>query len=367
MNKTEIEQELLAIDRELVTLDANQHALKVLLNSLYGVLSNKHSALMDIDLAASVTETGQAVVQAGSSIVDAFVSKQYGIDASPISLTKYNDTDSIYISISPILNKLNAALAIDNIITSEAYTVTSAIDTHLNTEILNWARQDLYSINPSFVFKREAIADVGVFLMKKRYILHVLDDEGESVDKFKYVGMEVARSSTPKPVKELIKSTINAALLSRDHKASNEIFRKSYDKFITLSPQDLAKRQSANNYEKYAAGATIAKYNSRTPGHVRGAINFNLLLKQLGVEGKYESIQSGQKVKIIYVADNRYGITSLAFLSEIPKEFEIKVDYKKMFDIMVTGPVQKVYEAVGWRLPEIGKEVQTDLFELLGD
>jgi len=35
-----------------------------------------------------------------------------------------------------------------------------------------------------------------------------------------------------------------------------------------------------------------------------------------------------------------------------------------MFGKIVTPPIEAVYEAIGWYLPIIGKEVQTDLFEL---
>jgi hypothetical protein len=35
-----------------------------------------------------------------------------------------------------------------------------------------------------------------------------------------------------------------------------------------------------------------------------------------------------------------------------------------MFNKIVTPPIESVYDAIGWRLPAIGKEVQTDLFDL---
>ena len=34
-------------------------------------------------------------------------------------------------------------------------------------------------------------------MQKKRYVLHVLDDEGFAIDKFKYTGVEVVRSTMP--------------------------------------------------------------------------------------------------------------------------------------------------------------------------
>jgi DNA polymerase elongation subunit (family B) len=50
----------------------------------------------------------------------------------------------------------------------------------------------------------------------------------------------------------------------------------------------------------------------------------------------------------------------------LPEEFGIKIDWDKMFSKLVTQPIERLYEAIGWSLPEIGKEVQTDLFEMFG-
>jgi hypothetical protein len=35
-----------------------------------------------------------------------------------------------------------------------------------------------------------------------------------------------------------------------------------------------------------------------------------------------------------------------------------------MFGKIVVPPIEAVYDAINWRLPMIGKEVQTDLFDL---
>lgn len=344
--------------------DTLQYTLKILLNSIYGTFANKHSAFMDIDNASSITLTGQAVAKAGGAIIDAWAKEKFGVDES---LILSGDTDSLYTTIQPILNKLKLPLVKDEAITPESHKIVDALGKHLNTEILTWARSELNSADPRFEFKREAIADVGSFLQKKRYILHILDEEGVPTSKFKYVGVELARSTTPKQVKELIKKTINTAFLTKDVKKTNEVYREAYEMFKTLKVEDAAFRKAVKEYDKWSGGASLAKFNLATPCHVKAAIAYNLLLEKYNLDTKYERINSGQKIKYFYAAKNPYGLDAIGFVNQYPKEFslDVKIDYDKMFNKIVAPPIEQVYDAIGWRLPIIGKEVQTDLFDLL--
>jgi DNA polymerase elongation subunit (family B) len=347
---------------KIVYFDTLQYTLKILLNSIYGTFANKHSSLMDIDHAMSITVTGQNVSKAGGNIIDDFVKQKYGVTQS---ITKYGDTDSLYISIQPVLDKLNIPLLTEENINPEVHKIVDEIDKHVNVEILTWARKELFSIDPRYVFKREVISDVGIFLQKKRYILHVLDEEGVATNKFKYTGIELVRSTTPKKVKKFIEDVIKVSLLTEDIKQANETYRTSYEDFCSLDPNDIAARTSINNLDKYSQGASLYKYKKGTPSHVKGAIAYNILIKELNLDNTLETIQTGQKVKKVYCAKNKYGLDAITYVSILPKEFGISVDWDKMFSKLVTQPVERLYDAIGWTLPEIGKEVQTDLFELL--
>jgi DNA polymerase elongation subunit (family B) len=354
-------------DREsllkLTYFDTLQYTLKIVLNSIYGTFANKHSSLMDIDNAMSITMTGQSVARAGGYILDDYVKRVYGIQDT---ITKYGDTDSVYVSINSVIEKLGLPLTADGKITEDVHKIVNQLDEYVNTEILNWARKELFSLDPRYVFKREIISDVGIFLQKKRYILHVLDDEGVAVDKFKYTGIELVRSTTPKKVKKFIENIIKTSLLTQDVKQSNETYRNSYTEFQKLDPNDIAARTSINNLERYSEGASLYKYKKGTPSHVKGAIAYNILIKECKIDDKHEAIQSAQKVKKLYCAKNKYGLDAICYTTVLPEEFGIKIDWDKMFSKLVTQPTERLYEAIGWSLPEIGKEVQTDLFEMFG-
>lgn len=348
---------------KLTYYDTLQYTLKILLNSIYGTFANKHSSLMDIDNAMSITMTGQNVAKAGGNILDEFVKKKYGVSGS---ITKYGDTDSVYVSIDPVLKLLGCPLIVDGIINDEVHKIVNELDEVVNAEILDWARKELFSIDPRYVFKREVISDVGIFLQKKRYILHVLDEEGVAVDKFKYTGIELVRSTTPKKVKKFIEKIIQTALLTQNFKETSNVYRTSYDDFQKLDPNEIAARTSINNLEKYSEGASLYKFKNATPSHVKGAIAYNILIKELKLDDKFELIQTGQKVKKLYCAKNKYGLDAITYVSILPEEFGIKIDWDKMFAKLVTQPTERLYDAIGWSLPEIGKEVQTNLFEMFG-
>jgi len=349
---------------KMIYLDTLQYTFKIYLNSIYGTFANKHSSLMDIDNAMSITITGQNVAKAGSSIIDEYLKTKYDITGK--SCTIYQDTDSVYITIQPLLDKLGIQLLEGDKINPVVYSLVSDIDKEVNTEILNWAKNELFSIDPRYVFKREAIADVGVFLQKKRYILRVLDNKGIPMDKFKFVGVELVRSTTPKKVKKFIENITKTALLTKNPKTTNEVYRNSYEEFCKLSPDDVALRSSINNLEKYAEGASLFKFQNATPSHVKGAIAYNILVKKNNLDLKLELIRTGQKVKKLYCKKNSYGLDAISYPVAFPEEFNLQVDWDKMFAKLVTQPVERLYEAIDWITPNLNKEVQTDLFELLG-
>jgi len=362
---TELQKQKKELEAEVIYYNVLQSVLKLTLNSIYGIMANKYSPLVDIDNASSITLTGQMVAKTGSEILQRRANEKYNVTEA---IDIYNDTDSAYVTIQPILNKTQIKLAEANIVTNEAHEIVNDLEKYVNEEILNWARTELNSIDPRFEFKREAIADVGTFLQKKRYILRVLDEEGVTCNKFKYVGVEVARSTTPKEVKEFIKKTIETAFLTKDVKKSNDVFREAYEKFKSLDVKEAAFRKSVKDYDKYSSKASLNKFEKGTPCHVKAAIAHNLLLQEHKILSKYETIKSGQKIKYFYALKNPYNLDAIAFINEYPKEFkDVKIDYDKMFDKIVVPPIENVYEAIGWRLPKMGKEVQTDLFDLFGE
>jgi DNA polymerase elongation subunit (family B) len=101
------------------------------------------------------------------------------------------------------------------------------------------------------VFKREAICDSAIFLGPKYYVPHVLDEEGVPCDKFKYVGVDVVKTTMPKAIKPYIKKVIEHMILTQSLKECNDLFNEAYEEFNKLPIEDISKNSGINNLDTH--------------------------------------------------------------------------------------------------------------------
>lgn len=387
--RVEIKKQLKALKRKLLTLEKGseeykkaknysdnlnitQHTIKILINTIYGYFGNKHSPLGDDELAESITLTGQAVIKESNRLLEEYIKGKANLTDEQIQKDSpiiYNDTDSSYVSIKHIVKNTGLKM-VDSKgkITQEYYNTVQDIENYLNENIVKWGKTALGSNDCRLNFKREAIADVGLFLQKKRYVLHVLDEEGIPCNKFKYTGVEVVRTTMPTPIKPYVKKIIETMLLSRDLAATNKIFYETYEAFKKLPIEDVAFVMGIKGYEKYAAQCDNFKTVKHMPIHVKAAYFYNILLDRFNVSKKYEKISSGDKVRYFYARQpNKFGISAIGYKYSFPKEFKdcFELDYELMFEKIIFSVMERFYQAVHWKLQSPGSQVQTDLFELL--
>ena len=357
------------IKMKIDQLDAKQMCIKVFINSIYGYFGNKNAPFGDDDIASSITLTGQAVIKQSNELLKQFI-KSEANNITDDELNKciiYNDTDSSYVSIKPLIN--NGLQFLKNgKLTKEALDKVTSIEEFLNKEIKLWGSKTLNSKDCRFLFKREVIADVGVFLQKKRYVIHVLDEEGIPCSKFKYTGVEVVRSTMPGAIKPYVKKIIETMLLTQNIGETNKLLNETYEVFKKLPPQDITFVSGIRGYEKYASqcdGFTTAK---GMPLHVKAAYIHNLLLDKFKLATKYEKISSGDKVRYFYVRKpNKYNITAIAYKYYYPDEFRdiFEPDYETMFENHIFSVIERFYQNVNWSAQKPGNLTVSNLFELL--
>lgn len=361
-------EKILEYEQKIVDCDTLSNVYKVVLNSTYGVFSQIYSPLFDIDHAESITLTGQDVVKSGSKIIyEKFIKDSGNTVLQYEDVAVYSDTDSCFIDFTKILEHSDIQLLDNGVISESAYKLIDEYGEHLNEHIQKWAFKELHSSDPRYFFKREKICDIAVLQKKKHYILHVLDDEGVLVDKFVYKGIEVAKSTMSKDVKDLIKFNIEKSILSRNQKESRRLFFDSYDKFCEMDEEKIAFRMKVNDYSKAESNYSEGVYGKGTPIHAKSAINYNRMLVDMRLDSKYVKITNGNKIKFFYITRNKYRYDTIAFFEKYPEEFRsaIKIDYKKMFEKIVAPVIGRVYSVIGWPKPIVGHEQVTDLFELL--
>ena len=363
------------IKLEVDQSEVKQLTIKILINRIYGYFGNRVSPMGDPDITRSITLTGQSIIKKSNKIITEFVKKRTGLDDIAIEkdpVVIYNDTDSVYVTIKHLIEHGNLPFITNDKISKEVIELTDEIETMLNKSIKKWGEYALNSSDCRLEFKRESICSRGVFLQKKRYILHILDDEGISVDKFKYTGVEVVRSTMPKALKPHVKNIIETMIHTKDYNATNKLFNEMYELFDTLPLDDIAFVMGCKSYSTTSENTGEECNNFKTykgmPIHAKSAYYYNHLLKKQNLTNKYESVSSGDKVRYFYCKQpNRYGIRSMGYKYNFPKEFskDIQPDREKMFEKIIFSVFERLYEAVGWKCRKPGEMVQTDLFDLL--
>lgn len=345
--------------------NVRQHTIKILINSMYGYWANKYSPLGDADLARSITLTGQAVAKEAARISEEYVKKVHGVETlAPIVIA--GDTDSIYISVDPVMKHNKWDVVKDGKVTPEMYKVCDDLEDYLSVEIIKWAKKTLNTIDPRFVFKRETVCDTALFIEKKRYVAHVLDDEGLQVDKYKYVGVSVVTTSVPKKIKPFIKKVAETMLRTKSLSDTNKVYVEMYEQYKQLGVEDIATTRGITDYDGYANDCSGFQVVKGMPVHVKSAYYYNLLLDQFEIADKYEKVRGGDKIKWYYCMPNRYRIETMAYKEYLPTEIKdaFPIDVEKMFEKVIGSAVDILYGAANWPVSTPNNQQTTNLADL---
>jgi DNA polymerase elongation subunit (family B) len=272
----------------------------------------------------------------------------------------YGDTDSFFVSLK---------LFGFDVKSDEFYNLCEDVENYINIKITEWAKNHLKSTDPRFVFKRETICDKGIFIGKKYYVLHILDDEGVKVDKFKYRGVDVVKTTMPKKVKPYVKKVIEHMIMTQSLKDTNNLFNEAYEEFKKLPIHDISKISGMNNYSKYSSRCDGMNTVKGMPSHLKAAYFHDLIMEKNNLASKYDKFKTGDKVRIVYVKKpNKYNIDVIGFKDTFPEEFNniFQVDYEKMFSKIFHSAIERFYDAVGWNLRKPSENLEVEIEDLFG-
>lgn len=262
----------------------------------------------------------------------------------------YSDTDSAYVKIGAVLCNLFGEKwlnASDDIKIQCIRMLSNDISNKLNDRSYRETQCKHYNcLEEDFriKFKQEVIAKSALFVAKKKYSIWCVDEEGIPTDKLKTTGLEIVRSETPAAVKPKLKHVMEMILKgASDDELSNQIHNYKSELFNVI-PEEIAVNVGISHIDKFVTGESTAK---GTPWHVKGALNYRKMLNELGLVGKYDEINEGNKAKIVYVKKNNWSIDSIAF-HRWPEEFKgvLEVDYLKMVDKYFIGKIEILLEPI---------------------
>ncbi|MFB6082678.1 MAG: DNA polymerase domain-containing protein [Halorientalis sp.] len=345
--------------------------------SLYGVLGWDRFRLYDKEMGAAVTATGREVIEYTDEVVG-----NEGYTAV------YGDTDSVMLelgSVSPEdvegevevtdeMREKHPEMGDDELRTIAA-TIQKGFELE---EIINESYDEFALERLNAEFHRFEIEFEKLYRRffqagkKKRYAGHIVWKEGKDVDDIDITGFEYQRSDIAPITKEVQKEVIDRIVKGEDREAIKDYVHEVIQDFEAgkVSLDDVG--------IPGGIGKKLDNYDTDT-AQVRGAKYANLLLGT--------NFSSGSKPKRVYLdrvhsdfwerveaeqgldpsTDPLYGefrrdpdVICFEYEDQVPEEFE--VDWEKMLDKTLKGPIERILEAldISWDEVRSGQE-QTGL------
>ncbi len=344
---------------DYVFWDQRQLIKKIQLNSLYGALTNAGSHFYDQRMGQSITLTGRSIARYMAGTINKILTDEFDPTGACIS---YGDTDSTYFSAWPIRDILaeqdfefteDSAVALyDNVAAATNATFKPYMMSQFNCVEKRAGR---ISAN------REICARAALFVKKKRYAALVYDKEGVrfSSPKLKIMGMDTQRADTPTYVQNFLKDVLKKTLSGDDEVAIIEFIKNFRVKFKSNDPWVMGTPKRCNGLTKYTNMENKIK-NSRLPGHIRAAYNWNKLKRSMG-DNRSMDVHDGGKTVFCYLKSNQFGIGSIGYPIDqihLPEWFKtLPFDTEKMEFKLID---QKLSNIIGLMKFDLAKSKQSE-------
>ena len=338
------------LKKEIAKFKNLQLSKKVSLNSLYGAMGSQYFRFFDLRNAIAVTTTGQLSIRWIENRLNTYLRKVLKTDEDFVIAV---DTDSVYLNLGELVYKTlpsdvkdpaKAINFLDRVCESKLQPVIDQACGELG-EYTNVFQQKI-------VMKREVLADKAIWTAKKRYILNVHNSEGVQYaqPKKKVMGLEMIKSSTPTACREKLRESIDV-IFGSDEAAIQSFIETFRGEFETLPLADISFPRGLNALVKWQDKKSL--FASGCPIHVRGAILYNHLLWSNNLVCKYPMIQTGEKLKYIYLKEpNHIQSNIISFpASGLPEEFDLHkyIDYNTQFDKAFLEPLKIILNAIDWK------------------
>ncbi len=322
--------------------------------SLYGVLGWDRFRLYDKEMGAAVTATGREVISHTEAAAN-----EIGHEVV------YGDTDSVMLELGDEVSK------------DGAIEQSFDIEKHINSSYDHFAKEELNAHEHRFQIEFEKLYrrffQAG---KKKRYAGHIVWSEGKDVDTVDITGFEYQRSDIAPITKEVQREVIERIVYGDDINAVTEYLHEIIDNVLEgeLDPEEVAipggigKRLT--NYDTDTAQVRGARYANLLLGtnFNRGSKPKRVYLKKVHPEFFRRMEQKNEldpQENDLYREFKRDpDVICFEYADQLPDEFEI--DWEKMLDKTLKGPIERILEAldVSWEEVRSGQE-QTGLGQFM--
>ena len=322
--------------------------------SLYGVLGWDRFRLYDKEMGAAVTATGREVIKFTE-----------GVTAELDKDVVYGDTDSIMIELGGTLAK------------DEAIEQSFELEERINDSYDEFAREELNADEHRFEIEFEKLYrrffQAG---KKKRYAGHIVWKEGKDVDDIDITGFEYQRSDIAPITKEVQHEVIERIVTGEDLDDVKEYVHDVIEDYqagnVNLDdvgiPGGIGKRLDA--YDTDTAQVRGAKYANVMLGtnFQRGSKPKRLYLEgvhpdfwqRMENEKGFDPSGTSREDRLYREFKKDPDVICFEFSDQVPDAFD--VDWDKMLDKTLKGPIDRILEAldVSWEEVKSGQN-QTGL------
>lgn len=391
----ELREKISEKKREYDYHNAMQLAFKLVLNGSYGAFANKHFVCSNADIANAITAHGRDVIQYMNTRIEDYFYNKWHLDVdthrllgvegkvSPIDpnptwgmvdginvytgpkpCTIYNDTDSCYLSYTPILESMGHV----EVSVEDTRKLVLEIDSKFVKGLFRGFLEDYarpYGVKNIHDFELETISRSSLFLEKKNYLNNIVWEDGVPYKDMSYFypkGIEIVRSTTPAFVRENIYEVIRYIFTNPKNVNIHEVLRivkKMRREYEMADIDDISMTSACSNYDRQVINDTTGVECAKGThfGVKASALHNYLLNKNSEYKTRYDLIKSG-RVKYYYCKHPMADVFAYVrgqHPTEITQKEGVVFDTDVMFEKCCLAIINKLMKPLG--LPVINKRI----------
>lgn len=262
------------------------------------------------------------------------------------------DTDSGYFKLPDAFNELTNEETVE--ICDEICDITNKSFDDFCQNVFNMPA----SRNGSIAADREAVSDKSLFLTKKRYIMHVINMEGEWVDELKIKGVEIIKSDTSPIVKKMLMELVNMILDDKNRDQVKARIKTMKEEFYNAPITQISSPASCKTLLK--AQRQLEETGTLKGCHysARAAIFYNSMCSD-----RDTIIRAGDKVGIVYIRNPKSKYVAYPIdAQELPDWLDdLIIDYDAEWE-KADKKLNNYLTSMGWDITSLNKNLKKELF-----
>lgn len=273
-----------------------------------------------------------------------------------------SDTDSLFIMLGPILQKLYPDLDLNDVeeVLPKVRPLQKEIGEKLNQYQSTLAKKLLNSDEHYFDLKPEFIFKKAYWAGKRRYAQHIVDQEGIRKNDITMMGLDLMKSNFPPLFRDFGEKVIKDVLFSVSKSEIDKNILDFKQSLNTIDWKHLMKPTGLKKMDEYIEsypknGEMFSRFKSRTPINTRSAALYNDFLRYYKLQVEYPEFNVGDKMYIAYLKNNPYklDVIGLNGYNDPPQIIELintYVDREGIFDSVFKNKIEGLYEDLNWQL-----------------